>query len=511
MRGQKNIFLTIFLLLSSPAWAASLKEDHFEGQMVLQKEHQEISFSVAPDSILSLKLFYFKNEEKVGEESFIEIKPTDIHSLTLVDSPVEPGNDSLIASVIITDEGGIFMGYIQAQESFFKGALHDLGKLNHLKEVIFLTSEEDVKDSLNYALEYNKEFLWKGVEAGDFVKYSVTENELKFDVLQQVVKINEDSVELEIKFLSNDEVIHKIFSFKEYPIFKVKKVHPRKSMTLTPMVRDLAEKKEINSQTFQIEVEGEDENSSYIVSLDPSLFPLAFSKGGVNGVIQDVVEVNRLRVDPEKEKLEQLSEAERNELEKGVKTYAADLFLKLQEQKLDASMVDRYIAMRDLFISIQGDFPQSFEEAKTVEQKIKEMEQMIDEHFNSVDKELEILLEELNHVKPEDKTELEEKIAMLNHLKETNREEVKRKKRAAYEASFQEEEEQNIRRTVVVEKIRILFQNKIPSGMSVDELMNLGHFSLISPTRAVISFPKSSIKIHLKLYDGQWKVIAIVD
>ena len=96
MRGQKNIFLTIFLLLSSPAWAASLKEDHFEGQMVLQKEHQEISFSVAPDSILSLKLFYFKNEEKVGEESFIEIKPTDIHSLTLVDSPVEPGNDTFV-------------------------------------------------------------------------------------------------------------------------------------------------------------------------------------------------------------------------------------------------------------------------------------------------------------------------------------------------------------------------------------------------------------------------------
>ncbi|MBI3019406.1 MAG: hypothetical protein HYY61_05900 [Deltaproteobacteria bacterium] len=566
---RKCLFLLFYLIFPLFSFAATLKDDAYELEITYRREQKEeeprkLHLKLNASGLQPIRLFYSKDKiHKEDASQFIQVRIQDVRSLTFVGSET---NQPLLETVIVSDQGAILMGYIETENSLISASVNSLGLFKSIEQVLFVTDEEeDKEDSTNYCLEYAKEYVWKGIQESDFVRYHVSElrpmkatedpedqktrlEPYEYEMIYKVVKVNEgsltqDSVDIEITTPETVEPLRKTLSWKEYPSFKVKKVLPMKKTTSEFVtVRDLAQRKSITTQTFELEVEDET-GETLVLSLDPSLFPLVYLNG-INAsvrvrnqkdeVMQAVVETSRFKFDQGKEELAHLTPAQQEVLATQVMTYSSDFFTTLKDNKLTKETIDQFIAMDELFIALDG-FPQSFEAERTLENIIEEMEQTIDQRFNTLENDLSLCLEQLANMdhdlavlngelaRDPNSTEAKKKIAqltflrrdwvskyeMLERLKAADRERLKQEQRRLYTEGFNRE--QQSRRNVLAYEVTRFFQDEIASGVTWDQVMQASQFTLLSPTHALISFLNSSVKIHLKLHTSQWKICAIVD
>ncbi|MBI2645848.1 MAG: hypothetical protein HYW85_02280, partial [Deltaproteobacteria bacterium] len=406
---MKNI-LFILLLFPSLTFAATLKDDAYELDVTYRKEQKEkeprkLHMKLDSSSFQSLRLFYSKDvTQKEDASQFIQVQIQDIRFLTFVGSNT---GEPFLETVIISDQGAVLMGYVETEDHFITSSMKELVPLKSMEQATFVTDDEkDKVDSTNYCVEYAKEYLWKGVQESDFVRFHVSElrsikatedpedkttrlEPYEYEMIYKVVSVNEEAQTLDIEMVTPDTVepVRKTLFWKEYPSFKVKKVLPIKKTTLEFVtVRDLAQRKSITTQTFELEIENE-KGESLTLSLNPSLFPLVYLNGinasvqarnSKDEIIQTVVEVNRFKFDNGKKALEHLPPEQQEALAAQVKGYSSEFFKALKDNKLIKETIDYFIAMDELFISLDG-FPQSFEAEQTLEEIISEMEQTIDE------------------------------------------------------------------------------------------------------------------------------------
>lgn len=564
---MKNI-LFIFLLFPSFTFAATLKDDSYVLDIVYRKEQKEqeprkLHLKLSSSSLQPIRLFYSKDVvQKEDASQFIQVQIQDIRSLTFVGSEE---TKPFLEAVIVSDQGAVLMGYVEIENSFVISAMKPLVPLKSIEQVSFDTDEKDKEDSTNYCLEYAKEYAWKGIQDFDFIRYHVSElrrvkatedkedaktrlDTYEYEMIYKVTKVHEDSVEVEIVTPESIEPVQKSLFWKEYPSFKVKKVLPMKKTTLEFVtVRDLAQKKSIPTQTFELEVEDENEQT-VVLSLDPSLFPIVFLKGinagvqvrnGKDEIVQTVVEVNRFKFDQGKEELVHVPSEKQEALKKEAQSYAADFFKALKKSGFNANTIDHFIAMDELFIGVDG-FPQSFEATQTLEEILEEMERTIDARFNNLEQSLSMCLEQLSNIDhdlailngrlaqdPNDadakkkvaqltflRREWADKYEMSERLKATDQETFKQEQRRLYTEGFTREKQS--RRNVLSYEVAQFFQDQIPSGVTLDQVMSVSQLTLLSPTRALMSIPTSLtppisfVRLHLKLYDSQWKICAIV-
>src|SRR3989338_4770896 len=212
---KKSLF--VFLLFPSLAFCATLKDDSYELDITYRKEQKETEprkrhVKLNSSSFQPLHFFYSK-DKKEDPSQFIKVDVQDIRFLTFVGSETDT---LFLEAVIVSDQGAVLMGYVEAESSFVISDINPLGPLTSIAEVVFFTDEEkDKKDSTNYGLEYAQEYLWKGIQESDFVRYHVSETRqvkssedpqnkevhsvpYEYEMIQRVVKIKQDSVEVEI-------------------------------------------------------------------------------------------------------------------------------------------------------------------------------------------------------------------------------------------------------------------------------------------------------------------------
>ncbi len=519
-------------------FSATLEEGRYGVNIVFQKpkdpqeEQKIIHLKVEPELVSPIRLFYSRDVDlkKTSEADFVQIEFQDITSLTVVEQDL---SKPMVATVIMTDGGALLMGYVVAEESFLNKELKLAGIFRSLDSVKTLTQAKDTEDSRNYALEYSKEYVWQGVRAGDSVVYLVTEDH-PYRELIRVKAVHDSSIDLEVKQSGGKESKTISVDWKKNPVWEealLKETASLSAITLNNIfIRELAEKKNLSVEVFEFKFKRK-EGESFVLSVAPSLFPLTYAHG-LNGVVQvrdvhkrivrKLTEVNRLSVDEGKAALGNLSEGEKENLKTAVKNNSSELLSTLQKMHLRADNMDTFVAVDDLFIQLDG-FPLAFSELKTVQEKIREMEEEVDERFKRLEEDLAYCQRKISELEnflkqflpdqqrvrmEQDHWQWRQRLQMLENLRETSPEELKRQKREQYRERY--EREGQSRRNVISNELSRFFQTFLPADIKSDQLMSLGRIRLISPTHATLSFPKSNVLIHLKLYGSTWKVCALV-
>ncbi|MBI2608312.1 MAG: hypothetical protein HYW47_01795 [Deltaproteobacteria bacterium] len=516
-------------------YSATLNEGQYDVEISFQKpkdpqeEQKIIRFDVEQKSVSPIRLYYSRDVdfEKISEADFIQIEFQDLSSLKIVEKDV---TQPLLAAAVVTDGGAILSGYVVAEESFLKADLRMAEIFRSIEHIEVVTHQEDVKDSVSYPFEYSKEYLWGGVQEGDYVIYEISEDRPYREVIK-VTKVHESSVDLEVIKSGQKEPQKVSIDWKIYPKINIKSFLSIKTIKLDSIfVHHLAEKKKLSVEVFEFEGTAANEKT-FVFSLMPSLFPLTVVQE-CNGVVQirdenekiirKITEVSRLRVDEGKKALDTLSLEEKEALRAEAKNDSTKFLSILQKEHLHANTIDQFVAIDELFIQLDG-FPLAFSETKTVQEKIQEMEAQVDQHFDQLENDLRLCQSKISQIENLLKNNLtqqehmtltqnllqwKQRLQMLNRLGETSREEVKRKKRQRYLDSVHQESLS--RRNVIANELSHFFRKVVPSNMTADALLQFGRFRLISPDRAILSFPKNKVLIHLKRYDSTWKVCALI-
>ncbi len=529
------------------------------------KEPKNIHFKKNVESLSSsVRLFYYNNlaieDLEKNEHNFIDITTQDVASLSIVESE---RTHPLLKCVLISDQGGIFVGYVSSEVSMFTDRMAEAGRFSRIQSIQFVTDEEDKKDSEEYYTEYSKEFLWKDIEVGDFIKYMFVkkekleqfkdergsdenikiESELRYEYLEKVIQVVEDGIEIEITSSLNSDVEKKKILFSDYPRLNVLNVLGVKRFTTKPIwVLDYLERKSVESESIRLEVLG-GSNEKEIIYLDPTLFPITYLDGINAPVLRTlptspketvttyIDEVSRLRSDVRPEL--QLTSEEQDQLQ----SVAVNFFIALKSNQFDGSRVEQFVSLDDLYIDIDG-FPHDYRAKKTVAEKIRDMEDRADEMFGSleadllrVDRELVVINKAISDLEaecqknPEDqnlKQELFKLKEKENALHQTRnmlllRKELwpdenalgvyKKAEQKKIEAGFVQEKGDMPK--VLAQDLNTFFKDKIPNDMTPEILSQIASFRLISENQAVVTVPKSPIRVRLKLIQGQWKIEAL--
>ena len=598
---KQGMILILFSLLgiSQGLHAATLKEGHYLLKVSYQDAKERVeTFAVSEKSVNAVRLYYSRESDLKTEQSqnYLDVHFEDITSMTVVEQAF---TGPFLATVILTDGGGLLMGYVPAQGTLFQKEEDRVRPFDEIYEVSIKTDiQKDTRDSREYYLEYSREYLWHDVRVGDTITYYVsTTKEIvrevenpervrvpyKYYETLTVSKIDDVSVTFTLSS-SDQKETEQTLLFKSSPDLKnLIQILPVKKVSLNAVfIEATTEKRNLETEAFQFKMDLED-GTPVTTSISPSLFPLAFAenfsgvidiKTKLDDPVRKVVSVNRLRDDRQaSDEFTNLTQEEKQKLLSEIRVRAKALFTALQQGLLTAENLDEFIDLDHLYVRIDG-FPLAFSEEMELEEKLKQLRDRVDDHFESLEKDLMYLSAEevknrnaLNAFEKEIRqdAEINEYVMLLDKLEKAQHEEdlkpiieklgqlnqswsqqpqktadisrfaqlkaeyvyalnqlnaAESSLAQGHQAKLKEEEaklrrifqqQHRSRKRVLSAKLNSVFRENVPFQFTADDFENFAQFELYSESRATMSVPGSSLKVGIRLTDSQWKIGSVTN